>query len=119
MKKASNFMDVIGKERVATEKVTLAGKLPTPLDIMVEDVEVPDNIEIGDLIIIYNCGAYGFNHSLTNFALHNYPAEIAYSQDKFEVIRQPGKVEDFFLNQPLSFVESPEKKLITPNLIQT
>ena len=47
-------MDVIGKEKINTEKVTFAGKLPTPLDIMVEDVEVPDNVEIGDRIIIYS-----------------------------------------------------------------
>lgn len=103
MMKASKFMDVVGKERVSTEKVTLAGKLPTPLDIMVEDVEVPNNVEIGDRIVIYNCGAYGFNHSLTNFALHNYPGEVAYSNEKIEVIREPGKVEDFFLNQKLPF----------------
>ena len=111
MMKASKFMDVLGKERVTTETVTLAGKLPTPLDIMVEEVEVPNNVEIGDRIMIYNCGAYGFNHSLTNFALHNYPAEIAHSQGKIAVIREPGKVEDFFLNQQLPFVESPEKEL--------
>lgn len=111
MMKASKFMDVVGKEKVTTETVTLAGKLPTPLDTMVEDVEVTNNVKIGDRIIIYNCGAYGFNHSLTNFALHNYPAEIAYSQGKIAVIREPGKIEDFFINQQLPFVESPEKEL--------
>lgn len=104
MMKASKFMDVIGKERVATEKVTLAGKLPTPLDIMVEDLEVPHNVKIGDRIIIYNCGAYGFNHSLTNFALHNYPAEIALIKDEIAVIREQGKIEDFFVNQQFPFV---------------
>jgi len=111
MMKASKFMDIVGKERVTTEKVTLAGKLPTPLDIMVEEVEVPDNVTIGDHIVIYNCGAYGFNHSLTNFVLHNYPAEIAYSKGQIEVIREPGKIEDFFLNQQLPFVKNPEKEL--------
>ena len=80
-----------------TQKVTLGGKLPTPLDIMVEDVMVPENIEIGDRLVIYNCGAYGFNHSLTNFALHNYPAEVAYSDGKMQLIRETGKIEDFFL----------------------
>ncbi len=113
MKKASKFMDVLGKERITTEKVTLAGKLPTPLDIMVEDVDVPNHVEIGDRIIIYNCGAYGFNHSLTNFALHNYPAEIAHSQGKIAIIREPGKVEDFFINQHLPFVENLEGKFAT------
>jgi len=112
MKKASKFMDVVGKDKLATEKVTLAGKLPTPLDIMVEDVEVPDNVEIGDRIVIYNCGAYGFNHSLTNFALHNYPAEVAYSKGQIEVIRESGKVEDFFLNQQLPFVKSMNSELV-------
>ena len=111
MKKASKFMNIVGKESINTEKVTFAGKLPTPLDIMVEDVDVPDNVEIGDRIIIYNCGAYGFNHSMTNFALHNYPAEIAYKKDEIRVIRESGKVEDFFLNQNLFSTETPEKEL--------
>ncbi|NER78224.1 MAG: hypothetical protein F6K42_01345 [Leptolyngbya sp. SIO1D8] len=99
MMEASKFMDILGKERVTTERVTLAGKLPTPLDIISEDVEVPCNVEIGDRIVIYNCGAYGFNHSLTNFALHNYPAEIAYHKGEVKVIRISGKAEDFLLNQ--------------------
>lgn len=113
MKKANKFMDILGKDRVNTEKVTLAGKLPTPLDVLVEDVEVPQNVEIGDRLVIYNCGAYGFNHSLTNFALHDYPAEIAYSKGKIEVIRQPGKVEDFFLNQNFSFIPNLEMEKTT------
>ncbi|MDB9314639.1 hypothetical protein PN462_16120 [Spirulina sp. CS-785/01] len=111
MKRANKFMDVIGKEKQNTEKVTLAGKLPTPLDVMVEDVEVPTNTEIGDRIVIYNCGAYGFNHSVTNFALHNYPAEVAYSDGEIDIIREPGKIEDFFLNQQFPSVKNLEKVL--------
>ncbi len=68
MKPASKYMEVLGKSSSKTQKATLGGKLPTPLDIMVEDVEVPEDLEIGDRLVIYNCGAYGFNHSLTNFA---------------------------------------------------
>ncbi|MEM6612167.1 MAG: hypothetical protein AAF652_07920 [Cyanobacteria bacterium P01_C01_bin.72] len=115
MKKASRFMDVIGKERISgeTEKVTLAGKLPTPLDIIADEVEVPQNIAISDHIVIYNCGAYGFNHSLTNFALHNYPAEVAYSQGDTALIRDPGKVEDFLLNQQSPFIPSLRENLAT------
>ena len=114
MKKASKYMEVLGKSNSRTQKVTLAGKLPTPLDIMVEDLEVPEEIEISDRLVIYNCGAYGFNHSLTNFCLHNYPGEVAYSNGEIRLIRESGKVEDFFLNQKLPFVENPEKKLATP-----
>ena len=99
-------MDVIGRDKTNTEKVTFGGKLPTPLDIMVEDVDVPVGVEIGDRIIIYNCGAYGFNHSMTNFTLHNYPMEVAHTQGFVKVIRESGKVEDFFINQNMPFVNA-------------
>jgi len=106
MKPASKYMQVVGKHNSKTLKATLGGKLPTPLDIMVEDVEVPEDIGIGDRLVIYNCGAYGFNHSLTNFALHNYPAEVAYSHGAMHLIREKGKIEDFFCNQKLPLLNS-------------
>ena len=109
MKVASRYMEVLGKQASNTQKATIAGKLPTPLDVMVEDVAVPQDIAIGDVIVIYNCGAYGFNHSLTNFALHNYPAEVAYSNAEMQLIRKRGNIEDFFLNQQLPFVETMKK----------
>lgn len=52
------------------------------LDIMVEDVMVLENIEIGDCLVIYNCGVYGFNYSLINFVLYNYLVEVVYSDGK-------------------------------------
>lgn len=106
MKPASRYMQVVGKHGSKTLKATLGGKLPTPLDIMVEDVEVPEDVEIGDRLVIYNCGAYGFNHSLTNFALHNYPAEVAYSDGEMHLIRARGTIEDFFSNQKLPLLNS-------------
>lgn len=108
MKKASKYMEVLGRNGNQTQKATLGGKLPTPLDIMVEDVEVPEDIEIGDRLVIYNCGAYGFNHSLTNFALHNYPGEVAYQDGTMKSIRSRGKVDDFFINQNLDFIPNTE-----------
>ncbi|NER49986.1 MAG: hypothetical protein F6J92_25560 [Symploca sp. SIO1A3] len=112
MKKASKYMEVLGKNGSRTQQATLTGKLPTPLDIMVEDVEIPEDIAIGDRLVIYNCGAYGFNHSLTNFNLHQYPAEIAYSNGEKRLIREPGNIEDFFLNQTLPFVENSKELAI-------
>ena len=104
MKPASKYMEVLGHEGQYAQKATLGGKLPTPLDVLVEDVSVPEDIAIGDRLVIYNCGAYGFNHSLTNFALHNYPAEVAYQDGTLCLIRSHGTVEDFFANQSLPFM---------------
>lgn len=108
MKEATKYMDVLSKESIHTKPATLVGKLMTSLDVLVEDVQVPENIEIGDHIVIYNCGAYGFNHSITNFLLHNYPAEAAYQESQLSLIRERGKVEDFFVNQKLPFSVAPE-----------
>jgi diaminopimelate decarboxylase len=104
MKPASQYLEILGRQGEYTQTVTLGGKLPTPLGIVVEDVKVPEDIAIGDRVVIYNCGAYGFNHSLTNFAFHNYPAEVAYQDGTMQLIRCHGKVEDFFINQSLPFV---------------
>ncbi|MDJ1183748.1 hypothetical protein [Roseofilum casamattae] len=117
MKPASKYMEVLGRGGRYSEKATLGGKLPTPLDIMVEDVMVPADISIGDRLVIYNCGAYGFNHSLTNFALHNYPAEVAYGNGKIHLIRERGKIADFFSNQtfPIREMYNPELATSDPN----
>jgi len=101
MQNASKFLTVPGKEHSETVPTTLAGQLPTPLDILVREAPLPADLAVGDLILIRNCGAYGFNHSLTNFALHPYPAEVAHRGDRTEVIRDRGTYDDFFLHQKL------------------
>lgn len=113
MKKANQLLEVIRKNGAShnnadgkltisdvneSQKFTLAGLLPTPADILIEDVpmELP---EIGDLVTIYKCGAYSYNHSLTNFALHPYPAELAYQDSEISLIRERGLASDFARNQ--------------------
>lgn len=105
MIEASQYMAVLNKQSAQTKTVTLAGKLPTALDILVKNVKVPDNLEIGDRIVIYNCGAYGFNHSLANFILNPSPAEAAYQGGVLSLIRSPGKEEDFLFDRDLELSE--------------
>ncbi len=45
--------------------------------------------------------------------MHNYPAEVAYSDGEMQLIREPGNIEDFFLNQKLPFANNLEKELVT------
>lgn len=101
MQDASKFLRVLGKESSETMPTTLAGQLPTPIDIIVRDAEVAIDLQIGDYIVIKNCGAYGFNHSLANFVLHPSPAEVAIFAGKLELIRTRGNYEDFFTHQRL------------------
>lgn len=101
MQNASKFLRVLGKESSNTMPTTIAGQLPTPIDVVVRDALLPVDLEIGDRLVIRNCGAYGFNHSLTNFALHPAPAEVALWGDRLELIRARSRYEDFFQHQRL------------------
>ncbi len=59
----------------ATQTVNVVGPLCTPLDLLGSKVELPP-IEIGDLIVIYQSGAYGFTASPKDFLSHPAPLEV-------------------------------------------
>lgn len=57
------------------EVVNVVGPLCTPLDLLGNKVTLPP-AEPGDLIVIFQSGAYGFSASPLNFLSHPYPGEI-------------------------------------------
>jgi diaminopimelate decarboxylase len=57
------------------EKVTVVGCLCTPLDLLGDDVELP-RAGIGDLIAVFQAGAYGLTASPTAFLGHPPPFEV-------------------------------------------
>ncbi len=57
------------------EKVTVVGKLCTPLDILADDVELSE-CYVGDYIAIMNSGAYSLSASPINFLGHPVAQEI-------------------------------------------
>ncbi len=63
---------VQGQER---EVASVVGPLCTPLDVLAERMELA-RAEIGDLVAVYQSGAYGFSASPMNFLSHPPPGEI-------------------------------------------
>jgi diaminopimelate decarboxylase len=57
------------------EKVSVVGCLCTPLDLLADDVALPET-EIGDLIVVFQAGAYGLTASPTAFLGHPEPVEV-------------------------------------------
>ena len=55
--------------------MTVVGCLCTPLDLLGDDVRLPD-AEIGDSIVLFQAGAYGLTASPTAFLGHPPPAEV-------------------------------------------
>ena len=58
-----------------TETVSVVGCLCTPLDLLADDVALP-RAEIGDLVVIFQAGAYGLTASPTAFLGHPAPVEV-------------------------------------------
>ena len=82
---SGNFGQVIRKNypvRIATKldapdagPVDVVGCLCTPLDILAANMELPD-AEPGDLVAVFQSGAYGLTASPTGFLSHPTPEEI-------------------------------------------
>jgi diaminopimelate decarboxylase len=72
-----NYPVVIGNRVSGTEReiATVVGPLCTPLDILADRMELA-KAEVGDLIVVFQSGAYGLSASPTGFLSHPPPAEI-------------------------------------------
>ncbi|MCP3760516.1 pyridoxal-dependent decarboxylase, exosortase A system-associated [Streptomyces sp. TBY4] len=64
-----------GPDAAAVETVSVVGCLCTPLDLLGDGVTLP-RLEIGDLVAVFQAGAYGLTASPTAFLGHPAPAEI-------------------------------------------
>ncbi len=66
---------IANKIGMPTEKASVVGPLCTPLDVLAQDMELPQ-AEIGDYVAVFQSGAYGYTASPLNFLSHPYPKEI-------------------------------------------
>lgn len=58
-----------------TEVVSVVGPLCTPLDLLADQMELP-KAEVGDLIVVFQSGAYGLTASPMSFLSHPIPCEV-------------------------------------------
>lgn len=72
-----NYPLVVGSraDEPAGETVSVVGCLCTPLDLLGDKVALP-KADIGDLVVVFQAGAYGLTASPTAFLGHPAPAEV-------------------------------------------
>jgi len=72
-----NYPAAIGNRMAgeARETVSVVGPLCTPLDVLAERMELPA-AEAGDLVVVFQSGAYGLSASPTAFLGHPAPLEV-------------------------------------------
>ena len=59
----------------ATDTVSVVGCLCTPLDLLADNVSLPP-ADVGDLVVMFQAGAYGLTASPTAFLSHPAPVEV-------------------------------------------
>jgi diaminopimelate decarboxylase len=72
-----NYPAAIGNRiaQVPTETVSVVGPLCTPLDVLADRMDLPA-AQAGDLVVVFQSGAYGLTASPTAFLGHPAPAEV-------------------------------------------
>jgi diaminopimelate decarboxylase len=72
-----NYPVVIGNrmDEESTEIASVVGKLCTPLDLLGDRVTLPP-ADVGDLVVVFQAGAYGYTASPTAFLSHPEPPEV-------------------------------------------
>ena len=72
-----NYPVVVGNRVVGSKRevVSVVGPLCTPLDLLADNMEMA-KADVGDLIVVFQSGAYGLTASPTAFLSHPAPAEV-------------------------------------------
>src|SRR3990172_2380892 len=82
-------------DRQPEETVDVVGPLCTPLDVLARDVLLPE-AEVGDLLGVFQSGAYARAASPLGFLSHPTPAEVLAGDGKHREIRRRGSYLDLF-----------------------
>lgn len=86
---------LLGKLNAAPgDTVDLVGPLCTPLDVLARNIALPA-AEVGDLVGIFQSGAYARAASPLNFLSHPAPPEVWVDGDKHRLIRRRGEYSDY------------------------
>jgi diaminopimelate decarboxylase len=81
------------------ERVDVVGPLCTPLDVLARDVDLPA-AEIGDMLGVFQSGAYARAASPLGFLSHLSPAEVLIENGQARLIRRRGTYSDLMADLP-------------------
>jgi diaminopimelate decarboxylase len=99
LKKLSHSVYLIDRlGQVQRFPVNVGGPLCTPLDEYATAVQLP-NAEAGNLVGVFNAGAYGYAMSMHEFLGHRSPAEVLIDGGEIKELRRQGSFEDLLRGQ--------------------
>ena len=89
----------------SADLVEIVGPLCTPLDTLGRSISLPP-IEAGDLVGVFQSGAYARAASPLGFLSHPTPAEVIVSDKDAHLIRRRGLAKDLLEDQQLDSTET-------------
>ena len=89
---------VLGSEGDDVRLTTICGPLCTSLDRLAADILLP-RVNIGDILVFYQAGAYGLTANRGLFLSHGFPAEALFRDDQLLLIRKRQSVADLLRGQ--------------------
>jgi diaminopimelate decarboxylase len=75
------------------ENIDIVGPLCTPLDVLARNIALP-SVDVGDLIGVFQSGAYARTASPLGFLSHPTPAEVLVDNGEARLIRRRGTYDD-------------------------
>ena len=85
-------------DRTAEELVDIVGPLCTPLDVLARGVNVP-KAAVGDLVGVFQSGAYARSASPLGFLSHPAPPEVWVERGVHRLVRRRGEPGDYLRDQ--------------------
>lgn len=79
-------------------RANIAGPLCTPIDVLASGIEI-GSAGVGDIVAVFNSGAYGYSMSMLHFLSHPLPAEVVINNGTPVLARRRGGVEDALIHQ--------------------
>ena len=86
-------------DKTQTERVDVVGPLCTPLDVLGREVDLPVS-QVGDLVAVFQSGAYARTASPLGFLSHPSPAEVLVENGQVRLIRRRGTYGDLLADLP-------------------
>jgi diaminopimelate decarboxylase len=85
-------------DRPAVEIADVVGPLCTPLDVLARGINLPE-ADVGDLIGVFQSGAYARSASPLGFLSHPSPPEVWIDRGSHRLIRRRGQPDDYLRDQ--------------------
>jgi diaminopimelate decarboxylase len=99
LKKLAHSVYLIDRLNEARQfPANVGGPLCTPLDEYATAIELP-KAEAGNLVGVFNAGAYGYSMSMHEFLGHRSPAEVLVDDGTIKELRPQGKFSDLLAGQ--------------------